>query len=132
VKNTKFLLLSMILAASFIIYPLILSPAISNTSKSKQFELSETVKDVFDARANAIVKESAGKKVLSGYDTSEKLGKWALSHEKAKMDYVRLWEKKRGIKFTEARSEIQIPWSEIKGNHAGSGAIILDGTEEIR
>lgn len=25
---------------------------------------------------------------------------------------------KRGIKFTEARSEIQIPWSEIKGNHA--------------
>jgi hypothetical protein len=79
---------------------------------------AETVKDVFDARANAIVKESAGKKVLSGYDTSEKLGKWALSHEKAKMDYVRLWEKKRGIKFTEARSEIQIPWSEIKGNHA--------------
>lgn len=94
-KNTKFLLLSMILAASFIIYPLILSPAISNTSKSKQFELSETVKDVFDARANAIVKESAGKRFCPGMTLVKNSGNGLFPMKKPKWIMSGCGRKKR-------------------------------------
>lgn len=98
--------------------PLLLRPLIGKASNSQQAELSKTVKEIFDTRARAIVKESTEEAVLSSYDTTEKLGQWAHSHEKAKMDFVRLWMKKRGVRFTETRSVINIPWSELKGNHA--------------
>ena len=97
---------------------LLLRPLVSKAGNAQQTGLSKTVKEIFDTRARAIVKESAKDTVLSNYDITEKLGQWAQTHEKAKMVFVRLWMIKRGVRFTEARSVINIPWSELEGNHA--------------
>ncbi|MDD2360873.1 MAG: hypothetical protein PHE66_10610, partial [Syntrophaceticus schinkii] len=117
-RKTALMLTATAAVTIIILGPFLFRPLISKASNAQQTELSKTVKEIFDTRALAIVKKSAKDAVLSSYDTTEKLGQWAHSHEKAKMEFVGLWMKKRGVRFTEARSVIHIPWSELEGNHA--------------
>lgn len=117
-RKTTLMLAAATAAVIILLGPLLHRPIIGKANNSRQVELSKAVKEIFDARARAIFKDSAEGAVLSRYDTTEKLGQWAHSHEKAKMNFIRLWVKKRGVRFTEARTVIHIPWSELQGNQA--------------
>ena len=90
----------------------------NKSTDSKKAKVTKTVKKIFDTRAKALVDHSFDQEALSFYYTKEKLGRWAHSHEKAKLDFVRMWVTKRGVDFIEAKSEIKIPWLEIRGNQA--------------
>ena len=116
-RKTALMLTTAAAVAIVLLGPLLLRPLIGKASNSQQAELSKTVKEIFDTRARAIVKESTEEAVLSSYDTTEKLGQWAHSHEKAKMDFVRLWMKSEGTLY---RNQVRDQHTLVrtKGNHA--------------
>lgn len=112
----------------FLISPSPWGFSVNKSTNSKQAEVTKTVKKIFDTWARALVQQSIEKEALSFYYTNEKLGRWAHSHEKAKLDFIRQWVKKRGVNFKEAKSEIKIPWLEIKGDQA---ELIVNQTLQI-
>jgi len=87
-------------------------------SSSLDEELQAKVKEIFDARALAIITGADPGPALAYYDTTSKLGRWALSHEQTKLNYIQSWANKRGVRFTEATSSIRIPWSRVKKDTA--------------
>lgn len=127
-QKTWIRLLTLITVFFFLISPSPQGFSVNKSTSAKRAELSSAVKKIFDARAKALIQHSAAKKALSFYDTNEKLGGWAHSHEKAKLGFVRQWVKKRGVNFTEAKSKIKIPWLEIKGDQA---ELIVNQTLQI-
>ncbi len=67
-KNKKIKWILSIAAAVLLLGPLILSPLVGKANNSQQAELSRAVKEIFDARARSLIKDSASKKALSYYD----------------------------------------------------------------
>jgi hypothetical protein len=120
--------LTLIIVCSFFLITPPWGFSVNKSTDSKEAEVTKTVKKIFDSRARALVDHSTDKEALSYYFTKEKLGSWAHSHEKAKLDFVQQWVTKRGVNFIEARSEIKIPWLEIKGDQA---ELIVNQTLQI-
>jgi len=89
----------------------------SSAADSKKI-LQERVQEIFHSRAQASVTGADPEKALSYYDTTTTLGRWALEHEQSKLKYIQLWAEKRGVKITEADSNIKITWSQVVGNNA--------------
>jgi len=83
-----------------------------------QKELEKAVKEIFNARARAIVTGADPAPVLASYDTATKLGQWARAHEEHKLNFIQSWARKRGVRIIEAKPEIRIPWSQINGERA--------------
>ncbi|TEB05744.1 putative amidase domain protein [Pelotomaculum schinkii] len=87
-------------------------------SEYKENQLKNGVREMFEARALAIITGADPAPVLAAYETSETLGLWAQIHERERLDYVQQWAKKRGVHFTEAKSSLSIPWYRMEGNYA--------------
>lgn len=87
-------------------------------SMEMEKELQTKVDEIFDACALAIITDADPGPVAAYYDTTAELGRWALSHEQTKLNYIQLWAKKRGVRFTEANSSLSIPWSRLQGDTA--------------
>lgn len=87
-------------------------------SSSKEKELHAKVKEIFDSRALAIITDADPGPALADYDTTATLGRWALSHEQGKLNYIQAWAKKRGVRFTEAEPTLRIPWSQVREDTA--------------
>ncbi|MGQ9531396.1 MAG: amidase domain-containing protein [Desulfotomaculales bacterium] len=81
-------------------------------------ELNVRVQDIFAKRARALLTGADPGPVLEDYDTGSKLGRWALSHEQNKLNFVQLWAQKRGVRFVEAEPALRIPWSRVRGDTA--------------
>ncbi|NPV74013.1 MAG: amidase domain-containing protein [Pelotomaculum sp.] len=81
-------------------------------------ELLARAGEIFTARAMAVITDADPAPALTCYDTSGLLGRWALAHEQARLNYIQLWAKKRGVRITEAGSSLRIPWLQVQGNTA--------------
>lgn len=84
----------------------------------KKDQLLSVVKEIFDARALAIITGADPASALSPYETAQTLGLWAQIHERERLNYVQLWANKRGVQFTEAKSTLNIPWCRLEGDNA--------------
>lgn len=87
-------------------------------SPSMEKELQAKVREIFDARALAIITDADPGPALAYYDTTVKLGRWALSHEQTRLRFIQSWAKKRGVRFTEAKSSLHIPLSQVQEDTA--------------
>ncbi len=87
-------------------------------SSPVETELHDELNEILNSRAQAIITGADPEPALDCYDTTAKLGRWALSHEQAKLNYMQLWAQKRGVSITEAKPSLQIPWSRIYNNTA--------------
>lgn len=74
-------------------------------------ELMAELKEIFSFRAKALLAGSEPQTLEKYYDTSTKLGRWALAHEQSKISYVQAWAQKRGVQFVEANTTLRVPWS---------------------
>lgn len=90
----------------------------NSETNDKKSQLLSVVKEIFDARALAIITGADPAPALSPYETSETLGLWAQIHERERLDYIQQWASKRGVLFTEAVSSLSIPWCRLEGNIA--------------
>lgn len=90
----------------------------NSETSDKNSQLMSMVKEIFDARARAIITGADPDAALSPYETSQTLGLWAQIHERERLDYVQQWANNRGIKFTEANSSLSIPWCRLDGDKA--------------
>ncbi|HOV79058.1 MAG TPA: amidase domain-containing protein [Bacillota bacterium] len=113
-KLTVIFLLAAALISGF---PGLADGKVENRSTS-EMELRVAIKEIFDSRASALITGADPAPALSCYDTTDRLGLWALEHEKAKLNYTRLWAEKRGVVITEAGSALQIPWMGVYGDTA--------------
>lgn len=94
------------------------SNCIAEDSTSMEKELQVKIREIFDTRAHAVITGADPGQALSHYDTSVTLGRWALSHEQARLNYIQLWAKKRDIRFTEAQSALRIAWLRVEQDTA--------------
>ncbi|MBC7106062.1 MAG: hypothetical protein H5T97_08985, partial [Firmicutes bacterium] len=81
-------------------------------------ELQARVEEIFATRARAIITGADPAPVLADYDVDSKLGRWALAHERSKLNFVQLWAQKRGVRISEAEASISIPWFRMHGDSA--------------
>lgn len=114
------LLKKIVVPLMFIIIAVVLeaSNCKAANSPSLEKELHAKVKEIFDTRALAIITGADPGPALAYYDTTATLGRWALSHEQTKLNYVQSWAQKRGVRFTEAESSLRIPWSRAQEDTA--------------
>lgn len=87
-------------------------------SPSLEEELHAEIGDIFQSRAKAIITGADPGEALADYDTEVELGRWAFSHEQAKLNYIQSWAQRRGVRITEAKPALSIPWSRIQENRA--------------
>lgn len=96
------------------------------THVSTKEELSFQLSHLFKDRNRAILKGDK-ESLKSYYNTSSVYGKWAYSHEIKKMNYVKNWSQKQGVKFTNIESFVDVLW--IKEKYNGFVANLLVSTE---
>lgn len=104
------------------IMTLVLFPGSSNClardSTSMEKELQAQVNEIFEARALAVITGAEPGPALSHYDTTVMRGRWAFSHEQARLNYIQLWANKREIRFTEAQSKLRFAWTRVEQDTA--------------
>ncbi|MDI6603886.1 MAG: amidase domain-containing protein [Thermoanaerobacteraceae bacterium] len=77
------------------------------TVANNQEEIKPILDEFFKARGSVLL-SSDMREIEKFYDKSSTYGKWALEHEKRRIDYVSGWSEKRNLKFTEAQSFYRI------------------------
>lgn len=77
-------------------------------------ELTDSIHQIFSNRNYAIVSGDL-KLIQSMYDTSTKYGIWAYQHESTKAKYIRNWEQKQGMKFTDIIPTVKVRSIKPKG-----------------
>jgi len=85
---------------------------------SLENELQAKVKEIYDVRALAIITGADPGPALAYFDTTAELGRWALSHEQTRLNFIQSWAEKRGVRFTEATPSLHIPWSRVQEDTA--------------
>ncbi|MCL6634628.1 MAG: amidase domain-containing protein [Peptococcaceae bacterium] len=109
-------------ALTLIILACVLTPGAANGRAGEpaaaEMEIQAAVKEIFDARALATITGGDAGPALSCYDTTALLGRWALSHEQAKLNYIQAWAAKRGVRITEASCSLRFPWVRVRGDSA--------------
>ncbi|MHC6180390.1 amidase domain-containing protein [Clostridium sp. JNZ X4-2] len=70
-------------------------------------EIINSTKKIFRDRNEAILNGNL-KLIESSYDKNTTYGTWAYEHEEKKMKYLKNWEEKQGVKFTEIIPNIVI------------------------
>lgn len=81
-------------------------------------EIQTAIEEMFQSRSMAVITGAGPGEALACYDTTVMLGRWALSHEQKKLNYIQSWAQKRGVMITEAVPALSIPWSRVQGNSA--------------
>ena len=69
--------------------------------------LEETLVQIFTARARALL-GGRQEEVARFYDLESLYGRWALEHERRRVDYLAAWTKARGVKLLAAEARIGI------------------------
>lgn len=85
-------------------------------------ELFQDFNDIFDIRNRAVL-ENDLETLESLYNRSTKLGNWAYEHEIKKIEYLKSWSDKQGIKFTDIRSKIEIRRVKAKGDRLSANIV---------
>ncbi|EGD51668.1 hypothetical protein TheetDRAFT_1486 [Thermoanaerobacter ethanolicus JW 200] len=78
----------------------------------------KTVLDEFFKKRGSVLLSGDLKEIEGFYDKSSTYGKWALDHERRRVEYVKGWSEKRNLKFTEAES-----FYRIKSVKAGENSV---------
>lgn len=76
------------------------------TSDNK--EEIKPVLDEFFKRRGSVLLSGDLTEIEGFYDKSSTYGRWALDHERRRIEYVKGWSEKRNLKFTEAESFYRI------------------------
>lgn len=87
--------------------------AVSNNKE----EIKAVLDDFFKKRGSVLLSGDL-KEIESFYDKSSTYGKWALDHERRRVEYVKGWSEKRNLKFTEVES-----FYRIKSIKAGENSV---------
>lgn len=87
------------------------------TATDNKEEIIPILDEFFKARGSVLLSGDM-REIEKFYDKSSTYGKWALEHEKRRIDYVSGWSEKRNLKFTEAQS-----FYKIKSIKAGENSI---------
>jgi hypothetical protein len=77
-------------------------------------DLTDNIHQIFRNRNNAIINEDM-KLIQSLYDTSTKYGAWAYQHELTKVKYIKNWEQRQGVEFTDIIPKVKIRSIKPKG-----------------
>ncbi|MCB2289002.1 amidase domain-containing protein [Clostridium sp. CS001] len=95
------------------------------TDDSKE-EVSSYIEQVFQSRNKAILSGDL-ELIKSFYNMKTKYGVWAYEHEKRKVDYIRNWQEKQGIKFIDIAPTVII--KKIKDSPDNFSVYLLCSTE---
>lgn len=89
-------------------------------------EIAKSIQQIFKNRNEAIV--DGNLELIQGiYNTNTRYGVWAYEHEKKKVEYIRNWEAKQGVKITHIIPKIVI--RSIKGNENKISVNLICSTE---
>ncbi|MGB9780574.1 amidase domain-containing protein [Caldanaerobacter sp.] len=89
-------------------------------------EVKILLNEFFKQRGKALLNQDL-KEIEDFYDKSSTYGKWALDHERRRIEYVKGWSEKRNLKFTEAES-----FYRIKSVKAGENSIWVYAIETMK
>ena len=107
-----------VIAATFvgIAFAWALSPPVAvHVAKTSFVDPKLWLKTAMEVRANALL--AGDPSPLSRfYDQGALHGKWALEHESRRLNYVKSWTSKRGIRLTRVKTALQIPSVEPEGD----------------
>ncbi len=107
-----------VIAATFvgIAFAWALSPPVAvHVAKTSFADPKLWLKTAMEVRANALL--AGDPSPLSRfYDQGALHGKWALEHESRRLNYVKSWASKRGIRLTRVKTALQIPSVEPEGD----------------
>ncbi|HHW43940.1 hypothetical protein GFC01_09680 [Desulfofundulus thermobenzoicus] len=122
-KTISFFVFSIIIIFILLCAPVAL-PAQPSQAKSPQAaplpaeNMQKILQEMLETRARAVLTGADPAPVYRMYDTSVKLGRWALSHEQSKLHFIQSWAQKRGVRITEANMTLKIPWSRVREDRA--------------
>jgi len=97
----------------------------ATTDDSKE-AVTSYIEQVFQSRNKAILSGDL-ELIKSFYNMKTKYGVWAYEHEKRKVDYIRNWQEKQGIKFIDITPTAII--KRIEGSTDNFSAYLLCSTE---
>jgi len=117
------LLLALILLSYFSIS--FFNKTIETVAENK--EEIKTVLDEFFKNRGSVLLSGNLKEIEKFYDKSSTYGKWALDHERRRIEYVNGWSEKRNLKFTEAES-----FYRIKSVKAGENSVWIYLVETMK
>jgi len=110
--------IGLLLALIFLTYFSIsfFNKTVQTTSDNK--EEIKPVLDEFFKRRGSVLLSGDLTEIEGFYDKSSTYGRWALDHERRRVEYVKGWSEKRNLKFTEAES-----FYRIKSVKAGENSV---------
>lgn len=94
------------------------SPISSTADISHEQEVTKRVQEIYAIRANVLKTEADPSSILSLYDANSKYAKWAYAHENNRINFVRNWALKRGVRFTDIKTEVVIKNLKVQENRA--------------
>lgn len=97
--------------------------AITNDSKN---EVTKYIENIFQSRNKAILSGNL-ELIQSFYNMDTKYGTWAYQYEKRKMNYIKNWAEKQGVKFTNITPIIIV--KSIKEHNGNFSIYLLCSTE---
>lgn len=89
-------------------------------------EITNLIEQIFQNRNKAILTGDS-ELIQSIYDTETKYGTWAYEYEIRKMKYIRNWEEKQGVQFTNITPKVVV--KKIKGSDTTLSIYLLCSTE---
>lgn len=111
-KITIFIVLTIVLLMYIFTIQFIygIGPDIDNESI-----LEECIQNIYDVKCKGLV-TGDWKELKQYYDTSKKYAQWSYEHEAKRIKYLADWSKKRGAKFINIKSEVDLKKVRKKGD----------------
>lgn len=106
VKNSKFNLIKLIIKTIIFVF-IFQCSSVSAKGINSNEDIRGIVQNIFVNRNKAII-DGDLELIKSIYDTKTKYGMWAYEYEAKKLKYIRNWEEKQGVRFTEINPTIVI------------------------
>lgn len=89
--------------------------SMQNPDDVNKEDLRDELEKIYNIRSSCLVTgDTAPLKEL--YDSSQKLGRYALEHEISRVKYLKYWSEERGIKFKNIKSFVRIKKATSKGD----------------
>lgn len=126
-KKTKRIIIKLIaLTLLFLSIQMYLPNIVLGDDPAYKEEITNAIQQIFDNRNKALLNGDL-ELIESIYDTNTKYGTWAYEYEKKKMDYIRNWAEKQGVKFIDITPKVVI--KSLKGNGPNYSAYLLCSAE---
>lgn len=126
-KKTKEIIIKLIaLTLLFLSIQIYLPNIVLGDDPTSKEEVANAIQQIFDNRNKALLSGDL-ELIESIYDTNTKYGTWAYEYEKKKMDYIRNWAEKQGVKFIDITPKVVI--KSLKCNDTNYSAYLLCSAE---